>query len=471
MGMPSIGKPTPAPPPAPDPVAMSQAQGAANKDTAIAQARLNAVDSNSPFGSVSYTESMGPDGTPKFTQNTVLSPDQQRLYNTQQGVTQKAFDTAGAGINNAAQVLSTPFNLNGLPALQTGVNGVPAPNFGIAPSGPIQTGMGPSGPIQTSLNTNGLPALPGANDFSAERKSVEDAYLGRFNEDIGRNEEATISRLNAEGLQRGSEAYGTATNQIDRQRNDARNLAIQAGGAEQSRLFGLASQARGQMFGERQAGGAFNNAAQSQGFSQDAARMAAANTAQGQQYSQNASERDAFNAAQAQQFAQALQGAGFNNQGRQQAISEQQLLRSQPINEIATLLGLGSGVQAPAAAPNFGINVGNTDVLGAYGLQQQSLQNAYNQKMQANNAMWGALGNMAGAAGSAAIMSACDARVKNIARRVGQTSGGIPLYLFAYKDKPDIPIVGPMAQDVRKVHPLAVHNIGGVLHVDMREVA
>ena len=76
---------------------------------------------------------------------------------------------------------------------------------------------------------------------------------------------------------------------------------------------------------------------------------------------------------------------------------------SQPINTIAALLGLGSGVQSPIAAPNFGVNVAPTDVLGAYGLNQQAQQNNYNQAVQAQNAGIGGIGNLLGTLGSAAI--------------------------------------------------------------------
>ncbi len=164
-----------------------------------------------------------------------------------------------------------------------------------------------------------------------------------------------------------------------------------------------------------------------------------------------------------------MQNAQLQNQGRQQGISEQQLVRSQPINELATLLGLGGQVQAPTGAPNFGINVAPTDVMGAYGLQQNSLNNAYNQKMGANNAMWGALGNLGGAASSAAIM-ASDIRLKNIIRRVGETKTGIPLHLYTFKGS-NRPVVGVIAQEVQKIRPDAVHDIGGVLHVDYSKVA
>lgn len=281
-----MGKPSP--PPAPDPVAMSKAQGASNVDTATASARLNAVNQKTPYGSVNYdtigTENIGGNAVPQYQQTVTLSPAEQQKLDKTNALTDQALTTAGTGLTNAQKTLSTPFNLDG------------------------------------------VTPLPGTGDFGAERQRVEDSLMARFNQDFPRQEEDTISRLNAEGLQRGSAGYDTAMQGLERQKNDARNLAIQGGGAEQSRLFGMAGQAH------------------------------------------------------------------------QQGVSDAALLRNQPINEFATLLGLGGQVQAPTGAPNFNANVNPTDVLGAYGLQQQGLMNNYNQKMGANNAMFGALGNLGGSA-------------------------------------------------------------------------
>lgn len=63
-----------------DPVATANAQTAANKDTAITQARLNNYDQIGPGGSLTYSETAGTDGTPKFTATQALSPVQQALY-------------------------------------------------------------------------------------------------------------------------------------------------------------------------------------------------------------------------------------------------------------------------------------------------------------------------------------------------------------------------------------------------------
>lgn len=501
-------KDTPQQPTPPDPVALAGAQGAANNDTAITQARLNAVDQVSPFGSVKYTENPNTpsydeygqlvagsgDGTPKFTQTVSLSPEQQKLYDTQQGVMQGAYNTAGQAIGNVQDTLSKPFTLDNLPGLATGVNS-PAPQsgydtagplFGIKDAGQIATSLAPSGNIQSGINTAGIQQTPlSAYDFAQQGQQTTDALMQRFNQDIGRQQDNVESRLNAQGIQRGSAGFANAQDDLNRARNDARASAYLAGNQEQNTLFSQQLSANQNLFGQRQAAGNFANTAQQQQygqnlgagqfFNQGQAQQFGQNTAQQQAYNQAAGQQTAnnqgqaafYNTAQGQGFAQALQNASMQNQARQQSIGEQQLQRSQPINEIATLLGLGGGIQTPNGAPNFGVNVGQTDVLGAYGLNQQAQQNNYNQQMQANNALWGGLSNLGGSLGGAWILS--DRRAKNVLRKVGATATGIPLYLYSYKHDPGRQIVGPMAQDMRD--PLAVVEINGALHIDMMRVA
>lgn len=379
-----MGKSVPSPPPAPDPVATANAQGASNKETAIAQGRLNAVNQNSPYGTVTYTETPNPNdpSVPNFTQNVTFSPQQQSLYNTGLGIEQQAANTAGQALSNVQNTLSSPFSLSGLPTLQTGVKA------GYLPSS--------------------------AADFQAQGDATTNALMQRFNTDWNNQQEATQAQLNAQGAQLGSKQYDVANDQLNRARNDALSQALLAGNQEQNTLFG-------------------------------------------QQL-----------ASQGQQFSQGQQNAALQNQGRQQAISEQQLVRSQPINEIATLLGLGGGIQTPTGAPNFGVNIGNTDVLGAYGLQQQALQNNYNQQLAARNAGIGALGNLFGTLGGAALLS--DRRKKTAIRRAGRTANGTPLYVYAYKDRPNVEMVGVMAQDMMRLNPLAVHERNGAYLVDYGRV-
>jgi hypothetical protein len=79
----------------------------------------------------------------------------------------------------------------------------------------------------------------GANDFSEDRKRVEDALYARLNPQLERDRAALEQRLANQGLTPGGEAWNKAYDAYTRQANDARLGVIREGGAEQSRLFGL----------------------------------------------------------------------------------------------------------------------------------------------------------------------------------------------------------------------------------------
>lgn len=70
----------------PDPKETAAAQGAMNKETAIAQAGLNAIDYITPYGNITTTQTgTWADGTPKYTQTTTLSDTQQKVLDQAQG--------------------------------------------------------------------------------------------------------------------------------------------------------------------------------------------------------------------------------------------------------------------------------------------------------------------------------------------------------------------------------------------------
>lgn len=77
----------PSPPPAPDPQATATAQTQANINTAIANARLNRVNQQTPWGNITYTQG-APDasGVPTYSSQITLSPAQQQLLNQQQAM-------------------------------------------------------------------------------------------------------------------------------------------------------------------------------------------------------------------------------------------------------------------------------------------------------------------------------------------------------------------------------------------------
>jgi hypothetical protein len=162
---------------------------------------------------------------------------------------------------------------------------------------------------------------------------------------------------------------------------------------------------------------------------------------------------------QSRLFGLDLQNANLQNQARQQGIAEQQLVRNQPLNELSALLGFSPGINTPNA-PNFGGNVAGTDIAG---ITQNNFANQmanYQTKIGQQNAMMGGLFGL----GSAAIL-ASDIRLKKDIRRIGKTDSGLPIYTYRYKSGGGIQ-VGVMAQDVEKVMPWAVHEVGGYKAVD-----
>lgn len=415
----------------PDPAKTAAAQTSSNIDTAIANGYLNATNQNTPYGSVRYNQTgsqqVGNNSVPTFESTVSLNPQYQHLLDSQTGIGQTALDTGGQLLNNVQGTNSSPFSLNGQPPLQTGAQGGDltksygsvAPLFGINPSGNVQTGLNYNSPIQSQLNTGNLPGIPtSANDFAAQGKATTDALMSRFNSDWDRQNSANDVKLANQGIAAGSEAYGADKQRLDRARNDAMSSALLAGNQEQNTLFNQSLASRGQLFGEDQASGNFTNNAQQQGYGQALGAGNFANAAQGQEFGQNAAIQQAYNQAAGQQtsnnaaaaafgnqtqqqaFGQDFQNANLGNQARQQSISEQQLVRNQPLNELATLLGFTPGINTPTA-PNFGGNVAGTDIAGITQNNFADQMGVYQQKMAQQNAMMGGLFGL----GSAGILS------------------------------------------------------------------
>jgi hypothetical protein len=100
-------------PKAPDPVKTAEAQAQMNKETAVAQAGLNSTNQVTPYGNLTYSESgTWSDGTPRFTATQTLSPNEQKLYDTN-SVTEQ--NIAQIGQDQSARIgalLSSPVDLS-----------------------------------------------------------------------------------------------------------------------------------------------------------------------------------------------------------------------------------------------------------------------------------------------------------------------------------------------------------------------
>jgi hypothetical protein len=206
---------TPKPPAPPDPYATAGAQTGANVNSAIASGVIGNANTVSPYGSTSYNQTdtytmTSPDGqtyqVPRYTQTTTLSPEQQKLYDSNTRVQQGFNDLAEGQTSRLQGILDRPIDLTKLPSI--------------------------------------------TNDFSADRARVEQAMFDRLNPQLERDRAGLENNLTNQGFQRGTEAFSEAMGEYGRNVNDQR-LAVTANGLrEQEGLFGMATANRARALGE-----------------------------------------------------------------------------------------------------------------------------------------------------------------------------------------------------------------------------
>ena len=409
-----------------DPVATASAQAQANAGTATAQTALNNANQVGPTGNLTYDVTgsqsfTNPDGTtssvPTYTRTTTLSPGQQRLYDQQVGLGQQENYIAKNALTNISGVLSNPMQPGDAPALTTSV-GTPTLATGYSSGSPIRSSYSSGSPIQSSYadggTINNLYDLGGSivngyqrggtiqsdveydlagtdahqnanaptqfgqtrgqilsslgnTDFAAERDAATNAVLQRLAPSIAARNESLSSTLANQGVTQNSAAWNAADLQNQGVTNDLQLGAVATGDAEQQALFGerlaggqfqnaAQEQEYDQLLGRgqfAQAGiaqnnaanlnearygldattannasrlnaGIFHNQAEAQGTSENAAAAAFSNNAQAQCNSQNAALAAFGNSAQAQRTAENAAAAGFGNAAQQQEYEQNQ---------------------------------------------------------------------------------------------------------------------------------------------------
>lgn len=183
-----MGKSSPKAPAAPDPVATANAQTATNKETAIANAELNNVNQNTPYGSLKYTQTgTYADGTPKFQSDVNLSPEQQQLLGYQN---QGDLGTAQLGVNQLGRI---------------------------------------SNAVSTPYSYNGLPDAPTDQTMAQSQAAGQQAILDRLAPQQAQDQEMLDTKLSNQGIQQGSAAYDDAYRQFNNAKTDAQQQAVLAG--------------------------------------------------------------------------------------------------------------------------------------------------------------------------------------------------------------------------------------------------
>lgn len=304
-----------------------------------------------------------------------------------------------------------------------------------------------------------------------------DAQGQDFNQQLAQTQQANATR----GQQVSEElAKMSAGNQVQAQDFSQGMANANLVREVDAQRFGQGLAASGQNFAQGLAAGQFGNEAQKLAFDQGLAAMAAGNQAQAQQFGQNQAKaqfmRDLAaqqygmdmgnanlgNQAQAQLVQQQFQNAGLNNDARQRMIQELLMQRNEPLNALSALRS-GTQVNMPnfPGTPQTAVAPTNTagNVWNAYNGQL----GAYNAQVGSQNALMGTAGNLA-----AAYIMASDRRLKANIQQVGQHKLGVGLYRYNYIwDSPDKQYVGVMADEVQRVMPEAVSDIGqGYLGVD-----
>jgi len=509
-----MGKSTPA---APTPVNYTQAaidQGNANLKSGLQSAGLSNPNIISPYGNqnVTFDTTTNPD-MPQATVTQTLTPAAQKTLDAQQQVQLSLANLGQQGATTASNVLSTPFKYSG-PDIQTSLGqqkaidygpsagmyglagGGPAGDaFGLAGGGPAADAYGLAGGIagdkygnaQRSLDLSGVAKMPVNAGMTGQQ-----AILSRLQPQIQQEQAATAQQLANQGITPGSEAYNNAMRTQGQQANDLYTQAALQGinldtaanqqgygqalstaglynqGLGQDFGQGLAAQGLtnasiGQNFGQGQAAQQLQNASIGQNFSQAQAAQAMKNASVGQNFGQGQAAAGLYNQAQNQGYNQNLQGAQFGNTAAQQSLAQQLQLRNQPLNEISALMS-GSQIQNPQFQGYTGSNVAAAPTFQGAQAGGQQAMDIYGQQMAAKNAQTAALGQLAGAAGQAAVMKYSDVRLKSDIVKVGDHPLGIGIYeydIFGRRER------GVMAHEVLAVKPEAViQRSNGYLMVD-----
>lgn len=219
-------KDSPSPPAAPDYAGAAVAQGAANKESAIASAQLSNPNIYSPYGNQTVSYSVDPTtGNPVPTINQSLNPQSQSIFGKQQNVREGLADISGQALGTAQGVLRTPFSFGG-PGVQTG------------------------------LDTSGVARMPVNAGTTGQ-----DAIMSRLEPALARQRTSLETQLTNQGLRPGSEAWDNGMKDFSQQANDQRTQAAMQG-------INLDMSANNQGFNQSLQAGQFGNTAQQQALAQ-----------------------------------------------------------------------------------------------------------------------------------------------------------------------------------------------------------
>lgn len=287
-------------------------------------------------------------GTPTVTQT--LTPTAQATLDAQQRVQQRLAQLGGTAMDNVAATLATPFTPTTTEIKHDfgGYKDVPDAEKFMAKT---------EVPLQYGIDTSGVAAMPINAGTTAQ-----DLILQRLNPTLQAGDVSFRQQLANQGLTPGTEAYDKAFRNREMSKNDLYNQAALQG-------INLDMAARNQSVNELLNLGTFGNQAQLAG-------AGLYNQAMGQNFNQGIT-------GQSLGYNQALNKAQFQNTAQQQQLAQDLALRSQPLQELAAIMG-GSQIQLPQFSGYQPVNVGAAPTFAATQAQYQGQLGQANAQNAAN---------------------------------------------------------------------------------------
>jgi hypothetical protein len=342
-------------PPSQDYVGAAEATGQSSLANTAQQTLANRPDTNTPWGSQTWTTTPVIDPTTgqvvnSWSGQTTLNPDEQTALTAQQGIQSSQSQLAQQLEGQVQKDYSNPLDFSSV---------VP---YAMAPN---STTAGISAPtLQSSINTSGVttPISGSASMYDSDAANAAFQQYQNLNAPIqAQQKEQLTSQLKNEGLNEGDEAYDTAMKnyqtQTDQANQNATYQSILTGSQIGAQQQAADLAANNQEFGQANTEAGFNNAS---ALSQLQAQLGLGTT----------------------QFSQALQSGNYQNALQQQQIGTMEGEQGYNLSQLNALLN-GQQVQNPtqptastagAAAP---VNYSNAaaqsgqQALTAYEAQQQ----------------------------------------------------------------------------------------------------
>lgn len=380
-------------PKAPDYQAAAEEQARSSREVTNIQNWANRPTQITPFGRQDWSTSAQIDpatGQPvtAWTQSTTLTPESQRALDAQLGLTASRSELGASLMPRAEDEFRNPMDWSSFEQRGERVN--------------------PEDLVRSIEDTGRY--------WDDAENAIYGKFASRMDPRFARDKEQLQTRLYAQGLREGDEAYTNAMTDFEQNKNDAYEQA-----AYQATI------------------GAGQEASRYQGM--DVARGAFANQAAQQAFDQNRA------------------ASSYATQLRQQDIAEEMQRRGFSLNEInAILTGQQVGLPGMPGFTNASRSEG-VQSLSAAQMQGQSALDAYNAEQAATQGILSGVGSLAGGA-----MMFSDRKLKkNIVEWTYDAIRGLQGYFFNYIwEKDTDPLhYGFMADDVEKLYPHAVITVCG----------